>query len=91
MSTVELTDDERAFLEQFKDELAVSTDPELTKYMTGKLLIALTQNGGFTLERAWRILRPTSTSTGHAARQQVHRFIKHHLAKYPLRINEVWI
>ena len=70
-STVVLTDTERQFLEQFKGELAVSTDPVLSKYMTGKLLLALTQSGGFTLGRAWAIVRPTSTSTGPAARQRV--------------------
>ena len=52
-----LTAEERAFLDQFQDKLGGTTDPKLSKYMTGKMLIALT-SAGLSLARAWAIVRP---------------------------------
>jgi hypothetical protein len=82
------TDEQRRLLAQFKDEPRRNDDPVLSKYLTGNMLVALTSSGSFTLKQAWAIVRPSSRSTGVQARAQAHRFIKHHLPKHPLGINE---
>ena len=80
------TPEEKKFLEQFREELTVSTDPHLSKLLTGKALVILTKVCGFTLERAWRIVRPASKATGASARRLALKWIRHHLEKYPLGI-----
>ena len=87
-STHVLSPEDKAFILDFVDEVRPSTDPDISNRTTGMVLILLNEVLGIPLARAWRMVRPTSASTGHNAETQASRRIKWFRQRYPLNFRE---
>lgn len=87
-ATAKLSAAQARAIGEITDGMAVSSDPEHARRMTGKALIVLNEVCKIPLAQAWRIVRPNSKSVGHAAEVQAARWVKHHKSKYPLTITE---
>ena len=83
-----LSPEDKAFILDFVDEVRPSTDPDISNRTTGMVLILLNEVLGIPLARAWRMVRPTSASTGHNAETQASRRIKWFRQRYPLNFRE---
>ena len=66
------------------------TDPEATKELTGRALVFLTEQLGYTAAQAWRMVRPGSDISDADAARSARRFKRWHREKYPQGILEVF-
>jgi hypothetical protein len=75
-------------LKALLDQTAVTTNPEASNRLLGKLLIIFTEMFGLSYVQAWRIVRPDSKANDASAQSIVSRWKAHHRKKYPLTISE---
>ena len=83
-----LSKNDRAFIMGFVEQVRPSTAPDISNRTTGMVLILLNEVCGIPLDRAWRMVRPTSASRGNAASSQASRRIKWFRERYPLNLRE---